>query len=192
MGGKGPPREVVVVEREDGLSATLTVDRERLIWSFVVRNDSDHAIAVFERPKTSGDSSCAGAWARFRDRDRHFLHNDPEAPITLPGAWYSPGVAASRSVDLPARMRQLEPGQQIVQKCKVQDLLRGLSVEPIADRWLGEHEFQMQLSVSYQDAYLRKQIEVRTNWITPATARVTGSYTSKSPRSALALPAASL
>jgi hypothetical protein len=170
-GGKGPPREVAVIEREDGLSAMLTVDRERLTWTLVVRNESDHPIAVYARTDAS---ECGSAMIRFRDRERHFLYNDSEMPVMLPGAWYIPSSASSRQAAVPVQMEQIPPGEQIVVKRRVEDLMQGLSANVTREprRWLSEYEFQIEATVSYQDAYLRRQIEVRTDWIASAGAPV--------------------
>jgi hypothetical protein len=171
-GGKGPPREVAVIEREDGLSVMLTVDRERLTWTMVVRNESDHPIAVYARTDANGASECGSAMVRFRDRERHFLYNDSEMPVMLPGAWYIPASASSRQAALPVQMEQIPPGEQIVVKRRVEDLMQGLSANVTRDprRWLADYEFQIESTVSYQDAYLRRQIEVRTDWIASARA----------------------
>jgi hypothetical protein len=170
--GKGPPREVAVIEREEGLSAMLTVDRERLTWTLVARNESDHPIVVYARSRRPDGAAaeCGSAMVRFRDRERHFLYNDSEMPIALPGAWYVPASVASRQASLPVQMEQLAPGEQIVVKRRVEDLMQGLSANVTRDprRWLADQEFQIQATVSYQDAYLRKQIEVRTDWIVSA------------------------
>ena len=177
--GKGPPREVAVIERADGLSAMLTVDGERLTWTLVVRNESDHPIEVYARKRhpDSAAAECGSAIVRFRDRERHFLYNDSEMPIALPGGWYIPASTASRQASLPVQMEQIQPGEQIVQRRTMDDLVRGLSPQVTRDprAWLADQEFQIEVAVSYQDAYLRKQMEVRTDWIaaaqTPAATR---------------------
>ena len=167
--GNGPPREVAVIERQEGLSAMLTVDRERLTWTLVVRNESDHPIEVYARTRRPDGAAaeCGSAIVRFRDRERHFLYNDSEMPIALPGGWYVPASTASRQVSLPVQMEQIQPGEQIVQKRRIEDLLQGLSPNVTRDprAWLADQEFQIEVAVSYQDAYLRKQMEVRTEWI---------------------------
>jgi hypothetical protein len=50
--------------------------------------------------------------------------------------------------------------------------MQGLSANVTRDpgRWLADYEFQIEAAVGYQDAYLRRQIEVRTDWIASAQA----------------------